>query len=207
MNSKEIPNEEELEFEREREESPVRPLPDRDDIAAAESFSSAREETIDSASLSEETDIEKLKVKLAQQEDKYLRLAAEFENYKKRSLRQFDDAVGNAEAEVFRPMLEIFDNFKRALELPENQKSFESFEDGLKMIYEQMKKFLDKHKIESIKTVGQKFNPDLHEAVMQIETDEHPEGTVASELGGGFKRGEKVIQHAKVGVSKGKTKK
>jgi molecular chaperone GrpE len=134
-------------------------------------------------------------------------LAAEFENYKKRNMRQFDDAVQNAEAEVFSQILEIFDNCRRALELPENQKNFETFKAGMKMIYEQMKKFLDKHKIESIKSVGQKFNPDLHEAVMQIETDEHPEGTVASELGSGFKRGEKVIRHAKVGVSKGKTKK
>jgi len=206
MSSKKISDEEELEFERESEKSPVRPSPDKDDITAEACFSTSGEGVVESDSLSDETDAEKLKEKLAQAEDKYLRLAAEFENYKKRSARQFDDAVQNAEAEVFRQILEFFDNFKRALELPENQKNSESFKSGMKLIYEQVKKFLDKHKIESIKSVGQKFNPEFHEAVMQLESDEHPAGVVASEMAGGFKRGEKVIRHAKVGVSKGKTK-
>ncbi len=207
MNSKFRSEDEEFEIERNETTGTVRPKPDKDDIATEESFSSSGEVIPDTVSLADETDPEKLKEKLAQSEDRYLRLAAEFDNFKRRNSRQFDDSVQNAEAEIFRQILEIVDNFKRAIELPENQKNFESFKSGMKMIYEHMKRFLEKHRIEPIKAVGQKFNPEFHEAVMQIASDEHPEGTIASELGGGFKRGDKVIRHAKVGVSKGKERK
>lgn len=207
MNAGNIKDNDELEIEREQSTEPVKPKPDKDDIAAEESFSSSGEATVDATDIAQETDSEKLKEKLVQAEDRYLRLAAEFDNYKRRNLRQFDETVQNAEAEIFRQILEIVDNFKRAVELPENKKNHESFNSGMKMIYEQMKRFLEKHKIEAIKSIGEKFNPEIHEAVMQIESDEHPEGTVASELGGGFKRGEKIIRHAKVGVSKGKERK
>jgi len=207
MNTKKVSDNDELEIERTSEPELKRPAPDKDDISAEESFSSSDEIPIESPAVPEEASPEQLKEMLIQAEDKYLRLAAEFENYKKRNTRQFEEYVQNAEAELFKQILEVFDNLKRAIEQPENQKNFESFKSGMKLIYEQMKRFLDKYKIEPIKAIGQKFNPDIHEAVMQIESEEHPEGTVASELGGGFKRGEKVIRHAKVGVSKGKGKK
>ncbi len=207
MSSKKIPENEELEIEREETPSAVKPKLGKDDIAAEELFSSSGERPVDASSISEETDTEKLKEKLVQAEERYLRLAAEFDNYKRRNVRQFDETIQNAEHEIFRQILEIVDNFKRAVELPENQKNFGAFQSGMKMIYEQMKRFLEKHKIEPIKAIGQKFDPEFHEAVMQIESDEHPEGTVASELGGGFKRGDKIIRHAKVGVSKGKERK
>ena len=207
MSSKKISDKEDIELEKQEVSKSARPGAEKEDITAGESFSSAREEDIAGSAAAADIDLEKLKEQLARAEDKYLRQAAEFENYKKRNMRQFDEAVQSVEAEFFLQILEIFDNFKRALELPENQKSFESFRDGMRLIYEQMKKFLDKHKIEAIKAVGEKFNPDWHEAVMQIESDEHPEGTVASELGGGFKRGGKIIRHSKVGVSKGKSNK
>ena len=207
MNPKNLPDNDELEIERNETLGTVKPRSDKEDIAAEESFSSSGEEVVEAPSLAEETDIEKLKEKLVQAEERYLRLAAEFDNYKRRSSRQFDDTIQNAEHEIFRQILEIVDNFKLAVELPENQKNFGSFQSGMKMIYEQMKRFLQKHKIEPIQAVGQKFNPEFHEAVMQIESDEHPEGTVASELGGGYKRGDKIIRHAKVGVSKGKERK
>lgn len=207
MSSRNMPDNDELEIERDESSAIARPKPDKEDIAAEESFSSSGEKPVDALSLAQEPDAEKLKEKLAQQEERYLRLAAEFDNFKRRSFRQFDDTVQNAEHEIFRQILEIVDNFKRAVELPENQKNFGAFQSGMKMIYEQMKKFLEKHKIEPIIAVGQKFDPEFHEAVMQIESDEHPEGTVASELGGGFKRGDKIIRHAKVGVSKGKERK
>lgn len=207
MSTKKISDNDELEIERTEDPEHKRPAPDKDDIAAEESFSSSDQIPIETPIVTEETSPEQLKELLMQAEDKYLRLAAEFENYKKRNARQFEEYVQNAEAELFKQILEVFDNFKRAMEHKENQKDFDSFKSGMKLIYEQMKRFLDKHKIEPISALGQKFNPEIHEAVMQIDSDEHPEGTVASELGSGFKRGEKVIRHAKVGVSKGKGKK
>jgi molecular chaperone GrpE len=195
-----------IELEGTESEVPRRPDMGKDDIKAEESFSSTGETPIETAVSEDETDVSKLKAQIAQFEDRYLRMAAEFENYKKRNARQFEDIIQNAEGEIFRQVLEIVDNLKRALELPENQKDFDTFKSGMQMIYEQMNKFLNKHKIEAIKSVGHKFDPEMHEAVMQIESEQHPEGVVASELAGGYKRGEKVIRHAKVGVSKGKRK-
>lgn len=199
-------DDDELELERTESETPRPVRAEGDVISAEESFSSSKEIPVESAIAEDETDVSKLREQIVQLEERYLRLAAEFENYKKRNARQFDDIIQNAEAELFRQVLEIVDNFKRALENQENQKSFDSFKAGMKMIYDQMNKFLDKHKIEPIKAVGQKFDPEMHEAVMQLDSDKHPEGVIASELAGGFRRGEKVIRHAKVGVSKGKKK-
>src|SRR5574341_1478412 len=127
MSTKKISDNDDIEIERGSKQAPTRSTLDKDDIAAEESFSSTGEVTPESAATSEEIGAEQLREMLTQAEEKYLRLAAEFENYKKRNARQFDELVQNAEAEVFRHFLEIFDNFKRALEQPENQKDFASF--------------------------------------------------------------------------------
>lgn len=153
-----------------------------------------------------ESEIAGLKKELAELEDRFLRKAAEFDNYKKRTLRQFDEVVHSAENRIFSDVLGIVDNFQRALNQEENQADFESFKEGMRMIYEQFKKFLGDHSVRQIETVGRHFDPNLHEAVMQVESDEHPEGVVATELAGGYMKGDRVIRHAKVGVSKGRSK-
>lgn len=177
-----------------------------EEIKTEESFSSEAEEKIAAADVKESTDPKKLKELLTAMEDKYLRTAAEFENFRKRSARQFDDVVHSAEVRIFNDLLEIVDNFKRAMENPDNQKDFESFKKGIELIYGQIKEFLNKHKIEPIASIGQKFDPDWHEAIMQVESDKHPEGVIAEEVAQGFKKGEKVVRHSKVGVSTGKKK-
>ena len=181
--------------------------PNDEAITTENSFSSEREIKVTGGVDTADMDLPQLKEQLAQMEERYLRTAAEFENFKKRSVRQSDDIVHFAEAKVFNDVLEIVDNFKRALELPDNQQDSEAFKKGMQLIYGQMKEFLNKHKIEAINSVGKQFDPELHEAIMQIESDEHPEGVIASEMSAGFKKGNKVIRYAKVGVSTGKSKK
>ncbi len=174
---------------------------DSQEIDVEESFSDERPEERDAVEISESTDIKEL---LAEKEDKYLRLAAEFENYKKRMLRQHDELVHNSEAGVLKDMLEVLDNFERALSSADDETDFKAFKKGIKMILEQMNKILDDHNVSQIETIGNLFDPELHEAVMQVESDKHPEGVIAQELSGGYKKGERVIRHAKVGVSSGK---
>ena len=174
---------------------------DSQEIDVEESFSNQKPKEADSLEITDDTDIKEL---LAQKEDKYLRLAAEFENYKKRMFRQSEVLVHNAEAGVLIDVLGVLDNFERALNSAGDKKDFKAFKKGVKMIFEQMKRILDDHNVSQIATVGKTFDPELHEAVMQIETDEQPEGVIAQELSGGYKKGEKVIRHAKVGVSSGK---
>ncbi|MCH9025298.1 MAG: nucleotide exchange factor GrpE [candidate division Zixibacteria bacterium] len=174
---------------------------DSQEIDVEESFSNEKPEEADSIEITDDSDIKEL---LAEKEDKYLRLAAEFENYKKRMFRQNEELVHHAEAGVLIDLLEVLDNFERALSSAKDKKDFKAFKKGVKMIFGQMKKILDDHNVSQIDTVGKLFDPELHEAVMQIETDEQPEGVIAQELSGGYKKGKKVIRHAKVGVSSGK---
>ncbi|MEE8405081.1 MAG: nucleotide exchange factor GrpE [candidate division Zixibacteria bacterium] len=174
---------------------------DSQEIDVVESFSNEKPEEAEAIEITDDSDIKEL---LAEKEDKYLRLAAEFENYKKRMLRQNQELVHNAEAGVLIELLEVLDNFERALSSAADKKDFKAFKKGVKMILEQMKKILDDHNVSQIDSVGKLFDPELHEAVMQIETDQQPEGVIARELSGGYKKGGKVIRHAKVGVSSGK---
>ncbi len=174
---------------------------DSQEIDVEESFSNDTPEEADAVEITDETDFKQI---LAQKDDKYLRLAAEFENYKKRMFRQSEELVHHAEAGVLIDLLDVLDNFERALDSAAGKKDFKALKKGVKMIFEQMKKILDDHNVSQIDTVGKTFDPDLHEAVMQIETDQQPEGVIAQELSGGYKKGKKVIRHAKVGVSSGK---
>ena len=174
---------------------------DSQEIDVEESFSNDKPEEADAVEITDETDFKQI---LAQKDDKYLRLAAEFENYKKRMFRQSEELVHHAEAGVLIDLLDVLDNFERALDSAADKKDFKALKKGVKMIFEQMKKILDDHNVSQIDTVGKTFDPDLHEAVMQIETDQQPEGVIAQELSGGYKKGKKVIRHAKVGVSSGK---
>ena len=176
---------------------------DSQEIDVEESFSKEKPEEAETTEITDGSDKKEL---LAQREDKYLRLAAEFENYKKRMFRQNEELVHNAEAGVLIELLEVLDNFERALSSAGDKKDFKAFKKGVKMILEQVKKILDDHNVSQIDTVGKLFDPELHEAVMQIESDKHPEGVIAQELSGGYIKVGRVIRHAKVGVSSGKKK-
>jgi molecular chaperone GrpE len=139
---------------------------------------------------------------LKEKEDQYLRLAAEFDNYKKRTSRDFARLVETANQDLIRELLEILDNFKRALSVENNNSDFESYNQGIELIYNQLDTLLKERGLEEIEAVGGRFDPELHEAVMTIETDEVPEDHVAEELQKGYKLKGRVIRHSKVSVAK-----
>lgn len=139
---------------------------------------------------------------LKEKEDQYLRLAAEFDNYKKRTSRDFARLVETANQDLIRELLEILDNFKRALSFENNNSDFESYNKGIELIYNQLDTLLKERGLEEIEAVGCQFNPELHEAVMTVETNEVPEDHVAEELQKGYKLKGKVIRHSKVSVAK-----
>jgi len=152
--------------------------------------------------ITQPTNEELLATKIADLEDKLLRQTAEFENYKKRMLRQYDDMIKFAGEKVITELLEIADNFNRALGHKDENTNFESFREGIDLIYNQMSGLLDKYNVKPIETIGKPFDPNLHEALMQVETDEYDEGIVAIEIMKGYKMGDKVIRHSKVGVAR-----
>jgi molecular chaperone GrpE len=148
------------------------------------------------------TNEEVLEIKVTELEDKLLRQSAEFDNYKKRTSRQYDDMLKYAGEKVISELLEIADNFNRALEHKDENTNFESFRDGIDLIYNQMSNLLDKYNVKPIESIGKPFDPNLHEALMQVESDEYEEGIIAVEIMKGYKMGDRVIRHSKVGVAR-----
>jgi molecular chaperone GrpE len=144
--------------------------------------------------------------KPAEKEDeseRYLRLAAEFENFKKRTAREYSDVVRTANARIIRELVEIQDNFERALTAESGTHNLEAFRQGVELIYNQLTELLKKEQVQPIETVGKPFDPNLHEAMMQQPSNEYGDGIVCGEVQKGYLIGDKVVRHARVIVSTG----
>jgi molecular chaperone GrpE len=142
--------------------------------------------------------------KIKEMEDKFLRLAAEFDNYKKRAARQYDEIVKSANENLIIQMLNVADNFQRALGASRNGSDYSSLQQGTELIYQYLEDILNKEGVEKIIAVGEAFDPHLHDAMMQVESDQYPEGVIAQEISPGYKLKGKVIRHSRVVVSRGK---
>ncbi len=141
---------------------------------------------------------EKLRQKINELNDRYLRLAADFENYKKRNARETEERISYAVEEIAIEMLEITDNLEKALLSDDD-----SLREGLKKTYKLLTSVLERHSITPIKLINQHFDPTKQEALVYIPSD-CEEGTVIDEITRGYYMKDKVIRCAKVAVSKGK---
>ena len=151
--------------------------------------------------------LEKTEKEYKELEDRLLRVAAEFDNYKKRTVREFQSIIKNANEELISQLVETLDNFQRALDSAKNSGDFDSFHKGVELIYQHFKDVLAKEGLKEIKAIGEPFDPHFHEAVMQQESDKFPDGTVMDEISKGYMLNDKVIKHSKVIVSKGRPEK
>jgi molecular chaperone GrpE len=148
--------------------------------------------------------LEKSEKEYKELENRLLRLAAEFDNYKKRTAREFQSIIKNANEELISQLVETLDNFQRALDSAKSSGDFDSFQKGVELIYQHFKDVLAKEGLKEITAIGEPFDPHFHEAVMQQESDKFPEGAVMDEISKGYMLNDKVIKHSKVVVSKGK---
>ena len=166
---------------------------------------SSKEETPAEESAPEEKSekqiIEEYRDKVQELEDCHLRLAAEFENYKKRIARQFEDMIKSSGEKIIIPVLEVIDNFERAFEAASNSTDFKVLQEGMELTYQQLFEILKKEGVEPIKAVGETFDPNLHEAMMQVESDEYAEGVIVQEISRGYKLNGRVIRFSRVAVS------
>jgi len=133
--------------------------------------------------------------------DKYLRQVAEFENYKKRMNRDLTRRVEFANEELLREVLPIMDDLERTVQATEEDSSEEHLQEGIELVYNNFKNVLKRRGVEPIESVGEPFDPELHEAVMMQESDEYDSDIVMQEFERGYHLGEKVLRHAKVVVS------
>ena len=160
-----------------------------------------------------ETQVDLLKERLAKSEeqakeleDRLLRLAAEFDNYKKRMAKEFGYLVKNANENLILQLLGTLDNFQRALDSAKTSDDYESFHKGVELIHNHMKEILTKEGLKEIEALGKPFDPNFHEAVTQAESDEHDEGIIVDEISKGYMLNDRLLRASKVVVSRGKGK-
>jgi len=149
----------------------------------------------------EETEEEKLKRDFENLNNQYLRLAADFDNYRKRQAQERSALLQYGAEECMKKVLEVVDNFDRAVGMVDKIDNLDKMKETFFILNKQLMDSLGKLGLEQIKCVGEKFDPTLHEAVMQIQTEEYPEETIINELQKGYKLGDKVIRPAMVSVA------
>ena len=155
-------------------------------------------------------DIEDLKNKLEEKEkeasdnyDKYLRSVAEFDNYKKRSAKDKAEIIKYSNENIIKDILPFMDSLDRALE--HDTGDVQAFKNGIVLIQEQLLGCLRKHGVEKIDTAGQDFDPNFHEALMQMESDQHEDNKIVSEMEKGYLLNGRLLRPSRVCVCK-KTK-
>ena len=147
----------------------------------------------------EPTAEEKLQKELAESGEKFLRLAAEYDNYRKRTAKEKEELNGMCKCSVIKELLPVIDNLDRALE---NQTdNLEDYKKGVEMIGKQFGEVLTKLGVEAFGAVGDPFDPNFHNAVMHIEDENLEENVIAAVFGKGYRLGDKVIRPAMVQVA------
>lgn len=143
-------------------------------------------------------ELETLKANLSDQEDKFLRLAAEYDNFRRRSQKEKEGIYADAKADAVNALLPVYDNLERALKSPCCD---EAYAKGVEMTMAGLKKALESLGVEEIPALGQSFDPTVHNAVMHVEDETLGENTVAEVFQAGFRLGEKIIRFAMVKVA------
>ena len=139
-------------------------------------------------------------VELVEQKNDFLREKADLENFRKRLVKEKADAVQFANERLLKELVEIDDNMNRALNTPNT--SLESLKEGVEMIQKQFATFLKNQKVEVVEAMGKPFDPNLHEVMTQLESEEHEENTVMQEYSTGYTLNGRILRSAKVVISK-----
>lgn len=142
---------------------------------------------------------EELQKQLDEQKDLYLRLRAEYDNFRKRSQKEKEDTHTSARAEVIKNILPVLDNFERAA--GNTGASFEDYQKGISLIYDQLLEILTKTGVEAFGEAGEEFDPNMHNAVMHIEDEGLGENVIAQVFSKGYKLGGTVVRFATVQVA------
>mgnify|MGYP000020546522 CR=1 FL=1 len=159
-------------------------------------------ETAEAAQEEAALDAEKLAAELADLNQRFLRVAADFDNYKRRTVQEKEDLVKYSNAKIMGELLPVLDAFQLALKNPGESQEAQNVIKGVEMLYRQIMQVLEQAGMSKIEAVGQPFDPKLHEAIMQVDDDSVPEDTVVEELRAGYVLNERVIRPSMVKVSR-----
>lgn len=149
------------------------------------------------AELAEQVD--KLKAELEQEKDRALRLAAEYDNFRRRTQKEKEASYGDAKAQTLAELLPVLDNFERAAQ--NTEASLEDYAKGVQMTFTQMMEILKKLGVEAFGEPNEKFDPNIHNAVMHIDDDTLEENVITDVFQKGYRIGDRILRHAMVKVA------
>lgn len=152
---------------------------------------------------SAEDKLTEAQAELVRVRDQLLRTAADFDNFRKRSRREVEDAERRGKENFLKDMLPVFDNLERAAASAEGASDVKSVAEGLRMVLKQFVGTLDRVGVKRVPTVGESFDPTVHEAIQHAPSKDHPAGVVLVEVQPGYALGDRLIRAAMVVVSKG----
>ena len=176
-----------------------------DEIADSSSKTEESQVTDKDEGKAEEKDlVEVLNEELKEQKDKYIRLMAEFDNYKRRTSKEYERLVELANERLMIAIVEVRESFERALTMTDKNKNFDTFFNGIKLIFNKFDDILTKNGLSVFTEVGDEFNPEIHDALMKSPHEEIPEEHIVQIYEKGYTLRKHVIKHAKVIVSSGK---
>lgn len=164
--------------------------------AAADTMTDEKEESASEEQFEEPTPEEVIAV----WRDKYMRLQAEFDNYRKRTLREKMDLVASGGADVIKSMLSVLDDMYRAVAASEKSEDIAALREGEKLVLQKFEEALKQKNVTEIKATGEEFNADYHEAVARFAAGEEMKGKVIDVVQRGYMLGDKVLRYAKVVV-------
>lgn len=191
-------------------QQPQNPTPDADEVEVMDNVPEADDENLSAEDIenSEMNEIDSLakelgetKEKLEKEKREYLFLMAEFDNFRKRTIKEKADIIRNASESVLKGLLPIVDDFERGLDALKNTDDTDAAKQGMQLIYNKLMKYLEQNGVKPIDSNGTEFNPDLHEAIAMVATDNPDQkGKVIDTPTKGYTINDKVLRFAKVAV-------
>lgn len=150
----------------------------------------------------EKSALEEQQKKADENYQRLLRAQADLDNFRRRTRLEKEEAAKYASIGIIEQLLPVVDNFERAIASSQDNPDLDSLKKGVDMIFRQLSQTLEEAGLKSIEAVGEPFNPDFHQAIMQVESEEHEEGIVVEEIQKGYLLKDKVLRAAMVKVSK-----
>jgi len=152
--------------------------------------------------VAEESEMEQLKAQVAELNEKYLRQAAEFDNFRRRNAKERIELIQTAGRDVITDLLVVLDDSERAQKQMESTDEVDQIKQGVQLVFSKLRNTLSAKGLKPMECVGKEFNPDFHEAITEIEAGEEMRGKVVDEVEKGYYLNDKIIRHAKVVVGR-----
>ncbi len=173
-----------------------------DDASSEPPAQAQADEEIANEATGPEAELTKLREERDRIKDQLLRTAADFDNFRKRTQKDLAEERRRAKEDVVRELLPVIDNLERAVSASVSASDVTAIVEGVRMVLKLWEDQASRLGLTKVKAVGERFDPAVHDAIQQVETDEHPPGTVIAEVVAGFRLGDKLVRPAMVVVAR-----